>query len=143
MSNTAKGKHAGAPRNNRNAMRHGLSAGNLPSDARYIENRMNAFRRQLEDLVLAAKGQVTLMDAALIQTVLKHERHGMLAQRWLRLEEKKLKPLERLNFSREITKAAERRDKALLQLKLDRDVIKDQWKAIDAFEVSPHDLEDK
>ena len=50
-------------------MRHGLTSGQLPKDARYIEWRMNALRRTLEAAVLAARGEVTIPDAAAIQTL--------------------------------------------------------------------------
>ncbi len=102
-------------------MRHGLQAGKLPAGCGYIENRLNSFRRQLEDIVMAAKGEVTITDAAHIQTALKWERHGMLALRWLKIEGDSLKPTDKLNFSREIAKASESRDRAIRNLNLDRD----------------------
>ena len=112
---------SGAPRNNRNAIRHGLKASTLPKDCRYIEVRLNIFRRRLEDALLAAKGQVTMTDAANIQTCLRWERHAALAQRWLTKQYKELKPTDKLAFSREIARASTERDKALANLQLDRD----------------------
>ena len=50
---------SGPPRSNRNRLRHGLRGGQLPKDAKYIEWRMNAFRRQIEGAVLTAKGEST------------------------------------------------------------------------------------
>ncbi|MFH1923413.1 MAG: hypothetical protein ABIP48_26420 [Planctomycetota bacterium] len=82
---------------------------------------MNQFRRSLEDMVLEVKGRVSMLDAALIQSSLRWERHGALAQRWLRLEGDKLKPMEKLAYSREIAKASSERDKALAAMDLDRD----------------------
>lgn len=122
-------KKPGAPRGNTNAMshglnanlRHGLKAGKLPKDCRYIENQLYGLRRKLEAAVVAAKGDVSLPDAACIQTAIKWERHGALALRWLRLEEANLKPTERLAFSREIARASTERDRALQALGLDRD----------------------
>jgi hypothetical protein len=119
---TGKGQHEkpnGAPKENRNAMRHGLRAGQLPKGAKFIEHRMNAMRRQLEDAVIAAKSEISLQDAANIQTCIKWERHGALAQLWLRKKSSELKPNELLNFSREIADASDKRDKAIERLKLD------------------------
>lgn len=110
---------SGPPRENRNAMRHGLLAGKMPADCKYIECRLNKFRRTLEDAIIETKGEVNILDAAAIQTALKWERHGALALRWLRLENKNMKPAERLTFSREIAMASTQRDKALWLLKLD------------------------
>jgi len=113
---------SGPVRENRNAIRHGLKAGKLPKGCQYIEIRLNSFRRQLEDSVMAAKGEVSLLDAAAIQTCLKWERHGCLAQRWLRLKETELKPNDLLQFSREIARASTERDKALATLELEAEV---------------------
>jgi hypothetical protein len=113
-------KRGGQP-DNRNSLRHGLRGGQLPRDARFIEFRMNAFRRKLEDAVIESKGAISLIDAASIQTAMKWERHGALALRWLTKEGNKLKPAERLTFSREVARASTERDKALAALRLDRD----------------------
>lgn len=121
---------SGPPKGNANNLRHGLRAGQLPRDAKYIEYRLNAFRRTLEQTVLAAKGEVTLPDAAAIQTCLRWERHACLAQRWLVKAGDTLKPEQRLNFSREIARASAERDKAIAALKLDRDA---RATAIDAL----------
>jgi hypothetical protein len=110
----------GAKPGNRNNLRHGLRAGKLPLDAAHVENQCNALRRTLEDAVLAARGAVTLTDAANVATATKWERHGALCLRWLR-KAKDLKPLEQLTFSREIAKASTERDKAIALLRLDRD----------------------
>ena len=112
---------SGAPKTNGNAIRHGLKAGQLPRDCKYIEYRLNAFRRMLEAAVLEARGAVTINDAALIQTCLRWERHAALAQRWLVKAGDTLKPADKLTFSREIGRASAERDKALLNLKIDRD----------------------
>ena len=113
-----KGK-SGPPIGNRNGMRHGLTAGKLPLSCKYLENQINRLRRDLEDRVMTLKGEVSILDAANIQTVCKWERHGGLALRWLRIEAENLKPSDRLNFSREIAKASSERDKAIACLGLD------------------------
>jgi hypothetical protein len=109
---------SGPAKGNTNAIRHGLVAGKLPKDCQHIEIKMNALRRTLEDAVMAAKGEVNLIDAACIQTAVKWERHGALALRWLTKEAANLKPVERLTFSREIARASTERDRALAALAL-------------------------
>lgn len=116
------GRKRGGQPGNRNNLRHGLKAGQLPADAKYIEHRMNHFRRQLEGMVLDAKGEVSLPDAAYIQTAIRWERHAALAQRWLTKQHDELKPEQRLAFSREIARASAERDKAIAALDLERQI---------------------
>ena len=116
-----KGKpRKGPPKGNRNNLRHGLRAGQLPLKCKYIQNQCDNIRRQLEDAVLALRGEITILDAACIQTCVKWERHGALALRWLRLEGETLKPSDRILFSREVARASSERDKALKDLGLDQ-----------------------
>ena len=112
---------AGAPKGNRNAIRHGLKASKLPAGCAYIEVRINDIRRRLEDAVIECKGKVSITDAATIQTCIRWERHAALAQRWLNKQFNKLKPAQQLYFSREIARASSERDKALADLGLDED----------------------
>jgi hypothetical protein len=112
---------SGPPKGNRNSIRHGLKASQLPAGCKYIEIRLNGFRRQLEDAVIEAKREVTMVDAGIIQTAMRWERHAALAQRWLAKAGDTLKPLERLKFSEAIARASTERDRALQQLKIDRD----------------------
>ena len=113
------GRKVGGQPNNRNHLRHGLLAGKMPDGCKYVECRLNRFRRALEDAVIVLRGEVSLYDAAAIQTSLRWERHAALAQRWLRLESKKMKPAELLHFSREIARASTERDRAIATLRLD------------------------
>ena len=113
------GRKVGGQPNNRNHLRHGLLAGKMPDGCKYIECRLNKFRRTLEDALIDLKGEVSIPDAAAVQTALKWERHGALALRWLRLECEKMKASERLAFSREIAMASTQRDRALMMLHLD------------------------
>src|SRR5436189_2631668 len=93
---------SGPAKGNRNALRHGLKAGKLPVDCQHVEIQCNQLRRQLEDAVIADRGEISLVDAANIQTATKWERHGALVLRWLRVSGDKLKPTDQLAFSREI-----------------------------------------
>lgn len=104
---------------NRNAIRHGLFAGVLPDKCKHVEMQVNKLRRQIEDSVLKLRGEITLVDAAHIQTAIKFERHGALALTYLRRKGDELKPMELLQFSREIAMASRERDKALAALRLD------------------------
>jgi len=129
----------GAPPKNRNHLRHGLFAGQLPKGCQHIENRTLKLRKQIEDLLLEIKGEVSLIDAASVQTALRWERHGLLCQRWLTKEFKTLSPSDRLNFSREIARASGERDKALDRLGIDKLTI-DPWAALDAPPVNPEGI---
>ena len=70
---------------------------------------------------MAAKGEVNIVDAAAVNSILKWERHGLLAQHWLRKEADKLSAGDRLRFSEAIAKASDNRDKNIRTLGLDRD----------------------
>jgi hypothetical protein len=122
----------GAPVNNKNATRHGLTLGSaLPKGTAYISRSIVRFRLALEAAVVAARGAVGLYEAAAIQTACRWERHALLAQRWLRVE-KQLDPDQRLTFSREIARASTERDKCLKLLGIDATGRSDPWAALDA-----------
>ena len=109
----------------------------MPADAKHLENRINKFRRSLEDRVLELRGSITLAEAAIVQTCLRWERHAALAQRWLTLQGDELTPDDRLKFSREIARASSERDKAIAQLRIDTDKRKDQLDAL--YNTEPED----
>jgi hypothetical protein len=112
---------SGPPKGNTNALRHGMRGGKLPKGCQYIENRVNALRRQVESALIEAKGEINIVDAAAVNSILKWERHGLLAAHWLRHEAEKLSASDRLRFSEAIAKASDSRDKAIRSLGLDRD----------------------
>jgi len=114
-------RQRGGQPGNRNGQRHGLMGGQVPKGCEYVQNRVNALRRNVEDAVLAAKGEIGIVDAAAINSILKWERHGLLAAHWLRHEADKLSPGDRLRFSEAIAKASDARDKSIRSLGLDRD----------------------
>jgi hypothetical protein len=123
-----KGK-SGAPRQNTNAIRHGMRGGKLPKGCQYIEGRVNNLRRQVEAAILELKGEIGILDAASINSVLKWERHGLLAAHWLRHEAEKLSASERLRFSEAIAKASDSRDKNIRMLGLN--TTRDVWAELD------------
>jgi hypothetical protein len=102
-----------------------MKGSKLPPGCRYIEIRCNFLRRQCEAAVIALKGEVSLTDAAAINSILRWERHGMLAEHWLRKEMATLSPSDRLRFSEAIAKASDNRDRNIRQLGLDRDSTRD------------------
>ena len=110
---------AGQP-GNTNAIRHGLTVGTLPAGCTYVTRAIAELRRALEQTVLNLRGEISLFDAATIQTTLRWERHAILAQRWLRKEKETLSADRKVFFSREIARASAERDKCLKDLGLDR-----------------------
>src|SRR5207248_10751590 len=108
---------------------------------------IHSFRRNLEDAVMKAKGEVSIIDAAAINSACKWERHGLLAQHWLRHAEDdadgeenkstRLSASDRLKFSEAIAKASDNRDKNLRTLGLD--VERNPWAVIDAATEKPND----
>lgn len=120
-----KGDKGGAPAGNGNAVRHGLTAGQLPKGAAYIARSTSQFRTALEGAIVEMKGEISLHDAAVIQTAIRWERHALLVQRWLRKELTELTPDQRLSFSRDVARASAERDKCLRVLGLDRDRTRD------------------
>jgi hypothetical protein len=116
---------SGGKKGNVNAQRHGMAGGKLPAGCVYIERRCNALRAQVEQAVLALKGEISIVDAAAVNSILKWERHGLLAAHWLRKEADKLSAGDRLRFSEAIAKASDARDRNIRALGLDRDGAED------------------
>ena len=108
----------------RNNLRHGLRAatlGRVPRGASYVGRLVNEFRRQLENAVIANRGEVSLSDGCSISTAARWERPAQVATRWLRQSFDTMTLDQRLNFSREVAKASAARDAAIRELKLDQD----------------------
>ncbi len=101
-----------------NAQRHGMKGGKLPAGCAYVENRVNSLRRQIEDAVVELKGEINIVDAAAINSILKWERHGLLAAHWLRKQVDELSAGDRLRFSEAIAKASDNRDRNIRMLGL-------------------------
>lgn len=129
MNDTPKGRPRYGPGSNFHGKkgrsgapaRHYMKGGKLPTKLKYIEGRCNQLRRDCEQAVLDAKGEITLQDAAAINSILKWERHGCLAAHWLRTEMDKLSAADRLRFSEAIAKASDNRDRCIRALALDVD----------------------
>jgi hypothetical protein len=112
---------SGPAKGNGNAIRHGMKGNKLPKGCAYIENRVNSLRRQVEAALIEAKGAINIVDAAAVNSILKWEKHGLLAAHWLRKEADKLSAGDRLKFSEAIAKASDNRDRNIRLLGLDRD----------------------
>lgn len=119
-------RRPGPPLGSRNNFRHGLRGTGLPAKCRKLETALNAFRRTVEDAVIDARGEIGLMDAAAINTAYRHERHALLAARWLNLNAEQMTHSERLQYSAAVASASSARDKALQSLNLNRDA-GDAW----------------
>ncbi len=101
-----------------------LAIGSLPKGASYIRRSLGKFRLALERSVLDKEGEICLYNAALIQTVVRHEGRAQLLTRWLRIEDADLKVADKAALLREIGSASDTRDKCLRLLGLDTDVDK-------------------
>ncbi len=127
----------GAPIANKNAVRHGLTTGSLPTGCAYVVRSTNELRATLENAVIELRNEVSLYDAAIINTAVRWERHALLAQRWLRLEADKMDASIRLSYSRDVARASAERDKCLKSLGVDVRPGSDPWAALDALPHSP------
>lgn len=116
---------SGPSKGNQNATRHGMKGSKLPKGLEYIELRVNSLRRQVEEAIIQLKGSIGIVDAAAVNSILKWERHGLLAAHWLRKEADKLSAGDRLRFSEAIAKASDNRDRNIKALGLDRDQAED------------------
>ncbi len=127
----------GAPLGNTNAVRHGMRGAGLPPGCQHIQRATCHFRRQLESAVMEARGEITLVDAAFVNTAFRSERHAQLAQRWLAKEAENMTPSDRLNYSREVARASSDRDKAIVALNLPKRPDADPWLTIQHHPTTP------
>ena len=112
----------GAQPGNRNRLRHGLRTGRLPAHCSYITRATDELRRQLEDEVVKFHGELDVYHAAVIQSIIRHERRAQLLQKWLRdasrAGAKPLTIMEGAQLLRDISAATESRNRALRELGL-------------------------
>lgn len=109
----------GGQAKNTNAVRHGLKSSKLPARLQWAERRTNAFRKIVEEAVLTTYGEITLTQAATINTMIRWERLAILAGYWLSKELDNLNPDQRLKHAEYIAKASDNRDKCIKALGLD------------------------
>jgi hypothetical protein len=110
-----------------NAIRHGMRGSALPPGCSYIEKAINHFRRQLEKAVIDLRGEITLVDSAVINSAYRFERLAQLAQRWLVANYDEMNYSERLAVARESAEASAKRDKCIEKLRLDQRPDNDFW----------------
>ena len=112
-------KQQGAQPANRSAFRHGLRSSRWPAGFSYQERQCNLYRRVLEDVVLAQRGEIDVIDAGTIHSAVQWAAHGAKAAKWL-ADGADLSPSDKLNHSREIARASTERDRAVKALGLDQ-----------------------
>lgn len=115
------GGGGGAPRGNRNALRHGATAvavGKFPRGAEWIGRQCLALRKLLRQELLQRDGKVSGYSECVLNSACVHEARRLLVARWLRLEGDKLSVMERANLLDRIGRASDARDAALRRLKL-------------------------
>ncbi len=122
----------GALLGNQNAARHGLRGSGLPKGCGHIRRAINIFRRTCEAAVFEDRGEISLTDAAHINTAFRWERHAQLAQRWLLLESETMNAADRLSYSQASAKASSERDKSIARLNLPKATDADPWAVVDA-----------
>ena len=131
----------GAQNGNRNAIRTGvysfLTTGKYPRGASYVGRLIGQLRHSLESIVLGREGEVSVFNAAVIQSACRHEGRAQLLQRWLREIDgggnvKKPPSLQdRVSILREIGNASDSRDRCLRALGLhEKPTDDDAWPTI-------------
>lgn len=112
----------GAPKGNRNALRHGLRCSTMPDGSRDIEGDLSRFRKEIEDRVLAERGSVSVEDSDVINSAVRAERRARLADRHLMRGWESMTNVERLRFMEieERNTAIRRREVERLRLKTAR-----------------------
>lgn len=104
----------------RGNLKHGLRCGSLPRGCGHLAAKVNQLQEWLESHVVELKGEICPTDASAIEVACKWQRHSLLAEKWLRDSFERLNHDQRISTHREVAQAAEKRDKAMRQLGLDR-----------------------
>lgn len=117
---------------NTNACTHGLRmvVNGLPPGCRRLEGTRRQLRRMLEQAVADVHGEVGIVHAATIQSIIRWETHAALCARWLRHALEKGEPLthaDKLAYSREVARASAERDKAMRSLGIDKQGHQNVW----------------
>lgn len=112
-----------APIGNRNAVRHGLRGTSLAKPYSYLRGSVDEFRRDLEDAVVATRGEITLQDACHICTAYRWERASQIFQAMLgKMKDGKGRELttdQLIACTERSARASEARDRAVRALDLD------------------------
>lgn len=109
-----------------NRLRHGarlsrLSLGNLPKPLRRVSSEARQYRRDLEEIVIAVKGEVSPIDAHHIDAAAGYQLHGAIV-RWLLLHRlDTMTTAEVIKSSEAMARARVQRNACLSLLALDAD----------------------
>ena len=125
-------RKGGPPIGNLNACRHGLrlQVNTLPKGCCRLEGMRRQLRRLLESEVAVVKGQVCLVDAALIATAVRWETVASLVSRWLRMSVDTMSHADRLSYISQVAKASSERDKCIRALGIDARQTDDMWASL-------------
>jgi hypothetical protein len=124
---------------NSNHLKHGLTAGKLPSGCSAIAKSGKKLRTALEGATLASKGQVSVTSASSINVALRAEVTARLCQRWLNMNEGTMSHADRISYAKLFLSASESRDKAIRSLNLDAEP--DAWATLQATFAEPVESE--
>ncbi len=121
-----KAGKSGPKKANLNATKNGttisrLTLGELPQTMRRQTQQARKYRRTLESLVAAAKGEVNATDAHLIDEAATAEVHASVCRWLLRTRLDKMTVADVARCSEQILKAKTARNKAVERLGLDHD----------------------
>jgi hypothetical protein len=135
---------SGPKQANLNATKNGtaltrLTLGELPQTMRRQTQAARKYRRELEQLVMDAKGEVNATDAHLIDEATTAEVHASVCRWLLRTRLEKMSVSDVARCSEQIVKAKTSRNRAVERLGLDRDRLAD---AIDVLYTTPERNED-
>jgi hypothetical protein len=123
----------GARRGNRSAWRHGLRSNRSPADAAFIDVATDGLRRNVEDALIATKRSVSLSDAFVVNSIVRHESRAQKIAHYLRSADGlKLSIMERCQLLAQLSDATDRRDRAVRLLNLDSDSQLKPWLVQDA-----------
>lgn len=111
--------------------RRGLVLGELPSRYKWASSLVASFRTFVEGEVIAARGEITLMDSAYLSSACRWERHGLLCQKLLKDNQASLTPPEIAKLSEQAAAASAKRDASLEKLKLPSG--QDAWNPADLY----------
>ncbi len=105
----------GAPVGNTHALTAGvwtfLRTGRLPKKRAYTKRQLTKFDRVIGAAIVEKHGEISLVNMARKQSVLRHEGRAQLLGHYLREHEHELSLAERMTLLREISQATEARDK--------------------------------
>lgn len=114
-----------APKGNLNASRNGtrlvrLIAGTLPKKLHRVTRFVRRYRRDLEAAVSEAHGEVGILHAHTIDRAVQHQQHMGVCRHLLRERFAEMSIADIRECSRAIADAADKRDKAVRELGLER-----------------------